>query len=79
MAASTLGCHQSGQDKPAACAGFILRGATHNLVIMLAVIRGDLDTAQVTNGGHALHASYWAMVVAKGVPPQANCPRLCRP
>lgn len=61
---------------PRTCAGFLLRGATHNLGARLAQSKGG--PFQVTDGGHALHPTYRAMAVANGVP--EDHPRLaaCR-
>jgi hypothetical protein len=69
MAQETFGCHESGIGKPAICAGFLLRGAVHNLAVRLALVRGAIDPAAVGDGGHALHDSYRAMAVANGVLP----------
>lgn len=63
----TFACHESGSVKPATCAGFLLHGATHNLAVRLAVIRGEVELDQVSDGGHLLHQSYRAMAVANGV------------
>ena len=78
MAGSTFGCHQSGTEKPAMCAGFILRGAGHNMGARLAAIKGEVDPSQVTDGGHKLHGSYRAMAIANGVSPRAECLKRCR-
>ena len=78
MAQHTFACHQSGQEKPAMCAGFILHGAYHNLGFRLAVIRGAVDPRQVTDGGHAMHKSYREMAVANGVSPRARVLQKCR-
>jgi hypothetical protein len=66
MAQSTFACHASGTKKPALCAGFLLRGAAHNLSIRLKLIQGD-SFGDVHDGGHELHANYRAMAVANGV------------
>jgi len=67
MAVRTFACHEQGAQKPATCAGFILRGAAHNLTMRLKWARGEcLD---VSDGGHALHESYRAMALANGVAP----------
>ncbi len=78
MADRGFACHESGADRPATCAGFLLRGAAHNLAIRLRISSGDIDPAQVGNGGHELYPNYRAMAVANGVDP--NHPRLrpCR-
>ena len=66
MATHTFGCHASGTGKPADCAGFLLRGADHNLAVRMRRIRGVYRQV-VTDGGHQLHASYRAMSIANGV------------
>lgn len=61
----TFGCHQSGSKKPATCAGFLLRGADHNLAVRLARMRGEMvisDEPQID-----LHENYKEMAVANGV------------
>jgi len=76
MATSTFACHQAGASRPRMCAGFLLRGAEHNLTVRLAKIRGELARPP-TSGGHPLHAFYAAMAIANGVPADhpalANC------
>lgn len=65
MSQEAFGCHVSGSEKPATCAGFLLRGADHNLGVRLKRMRGDcLD---VQDGGHELHENYRAMAIANGV------------
>ena len=77
MATSTFACHQAGASRPRMCAGFLLRGAEHNLTVRLAKIRGEL-TRQPTSGGHPLHASYAAMAIANGVPADHPALASCR-
>src|ERR1043165_3478446 len=48
MADRTFGCHMQGKEKPAICAGFILKGSTHNLNVRVAMIKGDLDLSKVS-------------------------------
>lgn len=78
MAQSKFGCHESGADRPATCAGFLLRNADNNMKIRLQKMRGDLDMGQVQDDGRPLHASYRAMAVANGVDPSDPVLRLCR-
>lgn len=66
MATQTFGCHQSGQKRPATCAGFLLRGADHNLSVRLGFISGRYKD-DVSDDGHELHANYRAMAIANGV------------
>lgn len=78
MARTKFACHESGAGKPATCAGFLLRGAAHNLSVRLAVMRGEIDLDQVTDGGHELHDSYREMAIANGVDPDDPRIRRCR-
>lgn len=78
MAAHTFACHESGKDKPAICAGFLLRGAYHNMSVRLKVINGSIDIATVSDGGHELHESYRDMAEANGVEPDDPALRRCR-
>lgn len=66
MATHTFACHQSGVQKPAVCAGFLLRGGYHNLTVRLGMIKGHYSD-DVSDGGHALHENYRAMAIANGV------------
>ncbi len=59
------------------CAGFLLRGANHNLSVRLKLIQGD-HFEDVTDGGHQLHESYRAMAVANGVAPDDPVLAPCR-
>lgn len=69
-------CHQSGKDKPATCAGFLLRGADHNLAVRLA--RADGRMTDVDDGGHALFDDYTEMAIANGVDPDDDALGKCR-
>jgi hypothetical protein len=66
QAMSSFGCHQSGADKPATCAGFLLKGADHNLSVRFRRLEGD-TFADVTDNGAELFEDYTAMAVANGV------------
>lgn len=78
MAQTTFGCHMAGRDRPLTCAGFLLRGADHNLLIRLAMIKGQLDPSKVADGGAPLFESYRAMAVANGVPADDPALAPCR-
>lgn len=67
IATTTFACHMSGREKPATCAGFLMRGAEHNLAVRMALGAGRLDPLDVSDGGFPLYASYRAMAVANGV------------
>jgi hypothetical protein len=59
-------CHMSGSVKPATCAGFLLRGATHNIGFRLALITGKINPNEIRDTV-PLHHSYRAMAIANGV------------
>lgn len=73
---NTFACHMSGSEKPATCAGFLLRNADNNLGVRFAAAQGVLKTP-ITDGGFPLYDSYRAMAIANGVDPDdpalANC------
>ena len=66
MAENTFACHESGTEKPALCAGFLLRGADHNMMVRLGRIRGTIGH-DVSDGGEELFENYREMAVANGV------------
>lgn len=77
MARNAFACHQAGLKRPKICAGFLLRGAEHNLGVRLKRITGAI-TDDVSDGGHALHANYRAMAIANGVAPDDPVLAPCR-
>jgi len=68
MSQRFFSCHSSGAEKPAICAGFLLRNSANNLGVRLKLMSGVIDMDQVHDGGHELHDSYRAMAIANGVP-----------
>lgn len=77
MARNTFACHESGQSKPATCAGFLLKGANHNMTIRLGYIRGSIRQ-DVSAGGYELFENYRAMAEANGVDPRDPVLAPCR-
>lgn len=77
LSLNQFACHQSGAEKPATCAGFLLRGAEHNLSVRMAKLNG-LITDDVKDGGHDLHDNYRAMAIANGVDPDDPAIAPCR-
>jgi hypothetical protein len=71
-------CHKSSDGADVGCAGYLLRGAAHNLGVRLAVAAGRLDPAATTDGGRELYPSYRAMAEAQGVPADHPALRECR-
>jgi hypothetical protein len=78
MSTRMFGCHESGADRPKTCAGFLLRGADHNLAVRLAASSGRLDPEAVRDGGHELHRDYRTMAVANGCEPSDPILHPCR-
>lgn len=66
MATHEFACHMSGQDKPATCAGFLLRGAVHNLATRLKLAEGRINLDEIRETV-PLHDGYREMAVANGV------------
>lgn len=66
MSMQIFACHKSKEGKDAACAGFLLRGADHNMSVRLAMMQGRYDPESVTDGGHDLYDSYADMALANG-------------
>lgn len=77
MTEHTFACHQSGLKKPSICAGFLLRGADHNLAVRLKRMRGEI-LDDVTCGGNELYENYRAMALANGVPADHEVLKPCR-
>ena len=70
-------CHDTGNDDPVVCAGFLERGAAHNLTIRLAYGRGEIEPRD-RSGDEDLHQNYRAMAVANGVDPDDEALAPCR-
>jgi len=79
LARESFACHEQGVENPATCAGFLLRGADHNLSVRIAVRTGQLDLDAVSNADDVdLFGSYREMAVANGVDPDDPRLRPCR-
>jgi hypothetical protein len=78
MADHEFGCHQSGKDKPVTCAGFLLRGARHNLTTRMKIIAGKIDVESLSDAGLALFDNYREMAEANGVSPDDPALAKCR-
>lgn len=76
MAQNTFACHQAGVGQPRVCAGFLLRGADHNLAVRLGMIQGKYGG--VSDCGLELHENYRAMAIANGVDPEDEVLVPCR-
>ncbi|WP_433261564.1 DUF6283 family protein [Actinosynnema sp. CS-041913] len=77
MAIHTFGCHGSARTRPQMCAGFLLRGASDNLTVRLALIKDRIDPDSISSPV-GLYPNYRAMAVANGVAPDDAALAPCR-
>lgn len=70
-------CHDTKDDKPVVCAGFLERGADHNLTVRLAYMAGDIAPLD-RSGNLDLYDDYKEMAIANGVDPDDPLLRRCR-
>lgn len=78
MSMNTFACHMSADGKPQTCAGFLMRGADHNLSIRMAYADGRLDPNKFSDGGIELYDDYVEMAEANGCDVTKEVYRLCR-
>jgi hypothetical protein len=78
MAKEAFSCHESGTKKPATCAGFLLRGADHNLGVRIKIIEGRYHPDDVSDEGLELYDNYREMAIANGVDPDDEALKNCR-
>lgn len=71
-----FGCHSDPED-PKMCAGFLMRGAAHNITVRVAIIEGKLDPTTITSPVE-LYPDYRAMAIANGVAPDDPVLEPCR-
>lgn len=76
MSGRTFGCHESGAEHPAICAGFLLRGADHNMAVRMKLASGEIDMDKVRDHGIELHPGYRTMATENGM--DWDDPVLCR-
>ena len=67
---SVFACHKSRFGKERACAGFLLVEGGNNLEVRVAMIRGELNPAELSAAG-PLYSSFEEMAIANGVEPEA--------
>lgn len=77
MASHVFACHESGIQGGHTCAGFLLRGAEHNLAVRLGLMTGRYAQDVHANGAN-LFESYRAMAQANGVDPSDPVLAPCR-
>lgn len=70
-------CHDTTDDRPVTCAGFLERGADHNLTVRLAMSTGDLERRD-RSGGEDLFSNYVEMAIANGVDEDDDVLTPCR-
>lgn len=74
QATRKFGCHASKPAEPLTCAGFLLRGAAHNLAVRM---HGP-DIATAVSSDRPLYATYREMAIANGVDPDDSVLAPCR-
>jgi hypothetical protein len=77
MSRRVFQCHETSDGRPLVCAGFLERGADHNLTVRLAMSSGDIEPRD-RSGGEDLYASYREMAVANGLDPDDAHLASCR-
>jgi hypothetical protein len=77
MSEHVFACHESGINVGKTCAGFLLRGAYHNMSVRLGCMTGKYKQ-DVRDGGHELYESYIDMAVGNGVDPDDESLKECR-
>lgn len=70
-------CHDTSDEVPLTCAGFLERGADHNLTVRMAYSQGTLEPLD-RSGGQSLHEDFRAMAIANGVDPEHPELKRCR-
>ena len=70
-------CHLSAENSPRTCAGFLLRGAEHNLAVRIKKSLSQIDPACLRETT-PLYDSYRQMAVANGVDPDDPAMEQCR-
>lgn len=78
MANNEFACHQSGKDRPATCAGYLLNGGRHNITTRIKAMSGKIDFNSISDGGVKLFRNYREMAVANGVSPKDPVLAQCR-
>lgn len=71
-------CHMSTEAVPAICAGFLLKGADHNLTVRLECSKGLVNRRLVKENGEPMFESYREMAEANGVDPNDPVLKPCR-
>lgn len=70
-------CHDTTPENPVVCAGFLERGATHNLTVRLAYMNNEIEPMD-RSGGVELFEDYREMAIANGVNPDDPLLEPCR-
>lgn len=70
-------CHSTDDGRPLTCAGFLERGADHNLTVRMAYLRGNLDLRD-RSGGQTLYDDFVEMAIANEVEPEDEALAPCR-
>ena len=71
-------CHESGAEKAATCAGFLLRNSANNVGARIKAIKGEIDYSALVEPAEALFGSYREMAIGNGVAPDDPVLARCR-
>lgn len=77
LSSTLFACHKTPEGREATCAGFLLRGADHNLAVRFAVIQHRYNPADVSSDVE-LYEDYRSMAEANGVDEDDPALRPCR-
>ncbi|RYZ92821.1 MAG: hypothetical protein EOP06_03080 [Proteobacteria bacterium] len=78
IARKVFACHKSEEATSVICAGFLLRGAAHNLTVRMGAIEGSIDLRLVKDEGLNLFDDFKSMAIANGVRPSDSSLVDCR-
>ena len=77
MSMIQFACHKTQEGKEVVCAGFLLKGATHNLGVRLAISQ-ERYNPELVSSEVVLFESYVEMAVFNGVDPEDPILESCR-
>lgn len=77
MSMNKFGCHMAGTENNKTCAGFLLKGAEHNLAVRMALINEEIDLKKIKTDVD-LYEDYVEMAIANGVDENHPALKRCR-
>lgn len=80
MADHTFGCHMTGVENPATCAGFLLsKTAEDSMAVRIRLMKGEIDPSKIKGNRRELFSTYRKMAEANGVPKDDPALEGCMP